>query len=103
MQNLPVIMRKLATLATELETRSRNWSSRSRVVKQVRVHRTSQAADGEAAADAVRTKSEKIIIKLDQLELHLEEMESARAELETAMEASIAGTRSSEACTQATC
>jgi transposase len=33
------------------------------------------------------TRSEKIIIKLDQLELHLEEMESARAELETAMEA----------------
>jgi len=33
------------------------------------------------------TKSEKIIIKLDQLELHLEEMESARAELETAIEA----------------
>jgi transposase len=79
---------KLATLATELENQKQELVEQGREL----LSRTEYIEHLKLQMEKLRrmlfgTKSEKIIIKLDQLELHLEEMESARAELETAMEA----------------
>ena len=79
---------KLAALTSELESKKRELVDQGRKL----LSRTEYIEHLKLQLEKLRrmlfgTKSEKIIIKLDQLELHMEEMESARAELETAIEA----------------
>jgi len=79
---------KLVALASELESKKKELVDQGREL----LSRTEYIEHLKLQVEKLRrmlfgTKSEKIIIKLDQLELHLEEMESARAELETAIEA----------------
>jgi transposase len=79
---------KLVALASELESKKKELVDQGREL----LSRTEYIEHLKLQVEKLRrmlfgTKSEKIIIKLDQLELHLEEMEAARAELETAIEA----------------
>ena len=73
---------KLVALASELESKKKELVDQGREL----LSRTEYIEHLKLQVEKLRrmlfgTKSEKIIIKLDQLELHLEEMESARAEL----------------------
>lgn len=80
--------KELAALSIELEIKTQEVVAQGREL----LSRTEYIEHLKLQTEKLRrmlfgTKSEKLTIKLDQLELHLEEMESARAELETAIEA----------------
>jgi transposase len=79
---------ELAALVTELENKKQELVEQGREL----LSSTEYIEHLKLQVEKLRrmvfgNKSEKVVLKVEQLELHLEEMESARAELETAIEA----------------